>query len=52
MKLLMAIQVFLKCSDNNRLSAVLSEFTAAVNFQGLSSQIRTDLGGENTEVWH
>ena len=44
--------MFLKCSDNNKSSAVLSEFTAAVNFQGLSSQIRTDLHGENTKVWH
>ena len=43
--------MFLKCSDNNRSSTVLSEFTAAVNFHGLPNQIRTDLGGENTEVW-
>ena len=42
---------FLKCSNNNRSSTVLSEFTAAVDFHGLPSQIRTDLGGENIEVW-
>ena len=42
---------FLKCSDNNRSSTVLSNFTAAVNFHGLPNQIRTDLGGENVEIW-
>ena len=43
--------VFLKCSNNNRSSTVLSEFTAAVDFHGLPSQIRTDLGGENVQIW-
>ena len=42
---------FLRCSDNNRSSTVLKEFTAAVNFHGLPNQIRTDLGGENVEIW-
>ena len=43
---------FLKSSNSSRLSTVLSEFTAAVDFLGLPSQIRTDLGVENIEVWH
>jgi len=43
--------IFLKCSDNNQSSTVLREFTAAVNFHGLPNQIRTDLGGENVEIW-
>ena len=41
---------FLKCSDNNRATTVLSLFTNAVNELGLPYKIRTDLGGENVEL--
>ena len=43
--------VFLRCSDNNRASTVLSLFANAVEIHGLPSRVRTDLGGENVEVW-
>ena len=43
--------VFLKCSDNNRALTVLEAFTQAVDDYGLPTKVRTDLGGENTEVW-
>ena len=42
---------FLKCADNNRVSTVLSEFINAVHVHGLPECVRTDLGGENVEVW-
>ena len=43
--------VFLKCSDNNRASILLSVFTSAVQKHGLPERVRTDLGGENVDVW-
>ena len=43
--------VFLKCSDNNRSLTVLSAFTTAVQHHGLPSHIRSDMGGENSDVW-
>lgn len=43
--------VFLKCSDNNRASTVLSSFTSAVDLHGLPDRLRTDLGGENVAIW-
>jgi hypothetical protein len=42
---------FLKCSNNNRASTVLSAFTSAVELHGLPERIRTDLGGENVGIW-
>ena len=42
---------FLRCSNNNRASTVLDRFTEAVRIHGLPSCVRTDLGGENTEIW-
>ena len=44
--------VFLQCNTNNRASTVLSAFTEAVSQYGLPSHIRSDLGGENVDVWH
>ena len=43
--------VYLKCVDNNRASTVLSTFTGAVIDFGVPTRVRTDLGGENTDVW-
>lgn len=43
--------VFLSCSDNNRACAVLLSFMDATQVHGLPDQVRTDLGGENVEVW-
>ena len=42
--------VFLKCSDNNRASTVLSAFTGAVQKHGLPECVRTDLRGENVDM--
>ena len=39
------------CVDNNRAASVLDVFTTAVDAQGLPSCIRSDLGGDNVEVW-
>lgn len=43
--------VYLQCVDNNRAPTVLDSFTAAVHAYGLPCRIRSDLGGENVEVW-
>ena len=43
--------VFLRCSDNNRASTVLSAFTDAVQNHGLPERICSDLGGENVDTW-
>ena len=42
---------YLRCSDNNRASTVLSEFISAVHVHGLPERIRTDQGGGNVGVW-
>ena len=42
---------FLHCSDNNQAPTVLNLFTTAAEYYGLPSKVRTDLGGENREVW-
>ena len=44
-------RIYLQYADNNRASTVLSAFTNAVYVHGLPECIRTDLGGENVEVW-
>ena len=41
---------YLKCSDNNRASTVLSEFISAVHVHGLPERIRTDQGGGGGEM--
>ena len=43
--------VFLKCSDNNRAYTMLSGFTSAVDSYGIPERVRTDMGGENVQVW-
>ena len=43
--------MFLKCSDNNQASTLLSVFTGAVQKHGLPERVRTDLGGENVDMW-
>ena len=43
--------VFLRCSDNNWASTLLSVFTGAVQKHGLPERVRTDLGGENVDMW-
>ena len=43
--------MYLTCSDNNRASTVLSSFTKAVQENGLPTHVRSDLGGENVDVW-
>ena len=43
--------VYLKYADNNRASSVLSLFEDGVRQFGLPHKVRSDHGGENTEVW-
>ena len=43
--------VYLQCSTNNTAATVLSSFTDAVQQYGLPGKVRTDLGGENVDVW-
>ena len=43
--------VYLRCSSNNRASTVLDCFVEAAEEHGLPNKVRTDLGGENVEVW-
>ncbi len=43
--------VFLSCSDNNRASTLFSTFVTAVQANGIPERIRTDLGGENVDIW-
>ena len=43
--------VYLRFSSNNRASTVLDCFVEAAEEHGLPNKVRTDLGGENVEVW-
>ena len=43
--------VYLRCSENNRASTVLCAFMRACEVHGLPQKVRSDLGGENIEVW-
>jgi AraC-like DNA-binding protein len=42
---------YLHCSDNNQAVTVLNLFTIATQLYGLPCKVRSDLGGENIEVW-
>lgn len=42
--------VYLQCRDNNRATTLLECFNETVKKFGLPSRVRTDKGGENTEV--
>jgi hypothetical protein len=42
--------VYLHCSNNNQAITVLNLFKQAVSHFGLSSRVRSDMGGENMEV--
>ena len=43
--------VYICCSTNNRASTVMASFSRAVRKYGLPDKVRSDLGGENSEVW-
>ena len=43
--------VFLHCSTNNKSSTVKNLFLSAIEQYQWPSRVRTDLGGENVEVW-
>ena len=42
---------YLACSNNNRADTVLSEFLQATEKYGTPSRVRSDMGGENVDVW-
>ena len=42
---------YLQCSENNCAATVLSAFVTAAELHGLPLKVRSDMGGENTEVW-
>ena len=44
--------VFLQCSTNNTAPTVVNLFKDAIQQYGLPQKVRTDLGGENVDVWH
>ena len=43
--------VYLRCSGNNRAVTVLNAFMNAASSYGIPEKVRSDLGGENLEVW-
>ena len=43
--------VYLACSHNNRATTVFTAFEEAVAMYGLPTRVRSDLGGENVDIW-
>lgn len=44
--------IFAKCSSNNRAETAHSHFVQAISKYGRPAKVRTDLGGENVDIWH
>lgn len=42
---------YLKCSNNNRAETVKSSFFEATQYYGIPQKVRSDMGGENEDVW-
>ena len=42
---------FLRCSSNNRAVTVAESFLRAINMYGIPNKLRSDLGGENVDIW-
>ena len=43
--------LYLKCANNNKATTVVPYFSHAVSLFGLPDKVRSDKGGENTQVW-
>ena len=43
--------VYMRCATNNTAATVLSQFQSAVTIFGYPYSVRSDLGGENVDVW-
>lgn len=43
--------VYLRCTGNNRAVTVMHAFMNGVTSYGVPETVRSDLGGENVEVW-
>lgn len=43
--------LYLKCANNNQAATVVSFFSHAVSDFGLPDKVRSDKGGENTDIW-
>ena len=43
--------LYLKCANDNKASTVVSYFSHAAHTFGIPDKVRSDRGGENTDVW-